>query len=395
MSTRILDEEDIGILVSKQGTNLVVVNSLSDLPAPVAGVITLVDNKTYLFQGVVNIGTNRIALGVSNTIIGIDKSSDGVLYTGTSSLFTGVDQDFSLRDCLVSAPVAGSTVFNLTGTIIKRLEIAGVIFGGCRDLGTITGYDLFVLRNSLISLSYLGLKLGSINEVIIVDNVIEHDNLNDPSCIWFDFLTGSTYDEIITSRNFFNLQSNEVAYRQGTITLNRLGKLFDNTFAASGTSILGGIETDNRWELTNNSGIIDSAPNGVIGFVDNITTTSVTTAWTVINATWLLNSGLKFTMPSNGILRYTGKQPGLIKLIAVLSASGASSYTAEISVYKNGALLTASKMDFSVYTSPEVNVFQVTDTAVENDEYQLRIRRNSGTAITTTVQNASLSAFKI
>ena len=61
-------------------TNLKLIKSLSDFPAPVLGVIDLVDNVDYEINGTVVIGTNQIRRGVSNKIFGLDKSSDKLVY---------------------------------------------------------------------------------------------------------------------------------------------------------------------------------------------------------------------------------------------------------------------------------------------------------------------------
>jgi len=62
-----------------QGLGLVLVKSLADFPTPVAGVITLVASTVYHIGGIVDIGSNRIVLAATNSIVGTSRLNDRLL----------------------------------------------------------------------------------------------------------------------------------------------------------------------------------------------------------------------------------------------------------------------------------------------------------------------------
>jgi hypothetical protein len=374
------------------------IRTLNDFPAPVAGVITLENNVPYLIQGSVSLGTNRIVLGTSNTILGMDKSDDKLIYTGTSALFTGTNKDFSLRYITISTPIAGASVFNLTGTNTNNFEFKDNIFGGCKSLGIIDGFNVLVFQKNFITLCDQGIQIGTTasDDLIIIDNYIVN-NTNTVGCKFFDILTGASLSDIVISRNYFGTQSNETAINVGTITLTEYGKMLDNTFHIIGTSVVGVSYASTGWLFQGNSDVLNTVANGQIGFVDNATTTSVNNTFISIAGTWVLKTGAnKFDSPSNGILRYIDKEPATLRLVANLCAFGASSYTCEMSMYKNGVLQNESKMGFTIYTAREfVTITFLDNNAVQNDQYELRIRKTTAGAVTTTVIDTGLSAFKL
>ena len=72
-------------------TRRVVVNSISDLPTAVSGVITLADNTLYLQSDDVSISTSRFLMGQNTVYSGIDSLVVELSYVGTLPLFTFID----------------------------------------------------------------------------------------------------------------------------------------------------------------------------------------------------------------------------------------------------------------------------------------------------------------
>ena len=65
--------------------NVVFINELSDLPDPVGGVITLLDNLTYYFTTDIDLVGNRLVLGSDTTILGASSENCSITSTGLSA----------------------------------------------------------------------------------------------------------------------------------------------------------------------------------------------------------------------------------------------------------------------------------------------------------------------
>jgi hypothetical protein len=154
------------------------------------------------------------------------------------------------------------------------------------------------------------------------------------------------------------------------------------------------------WTMDGNTGIPNANADGLIGFTNNATTTSVSTVWIMPAGTYSLGtSPSKFDMPSNGVLRYIGKTPAKIRFIAVISARVATgTISTELGIVKNGAASPPSGVEigFTSYTSKESCTVVYTDaTAVMNDTYNVVIRRNTAGTSTFTVEDIQLTAISI
>ena len=234
--------------------NWVLVKSLSDLPTPVAGVITLANNTTYQINGAIVVGTNQIKRGVSNTIFGLDKSDDKLIYTGSSDMFiNGANEDITIRNITITANTAGAKVFNWTGST-NKIEIHDVIFGGCRDLGSITGGALLVWRNNLQTLNYNGILFNSIGDLAIVDNYII-DNVSTHTGIT---LGATTFETILIARNHVEALATQTSLNISNSIVVTSATLSLNLFEGAGTYLTGINHTKLNWSFTSNVGIANT-----------------------------------------------------------------------------------------------------------------------------------------
>lgn len=262
-----LDSEKQALLVS--GTNIkthkgksilgsgelyvstILVQSLADFPAPIANVITLADNVAYQINGSVNIGANRIVLGVSNKIFGFDKSNDKIISTITAAaMITGSNKDVSITFLTLANVGTTSTTFNITGTT-NNTQVTDCIFGSCVSLGTISGGNVVILNNNFITGCTGGLTVsGTINEVVLADNLWV-DNSSTITCIT---LTSGTYIEAKVSRNIFKLTSGQTALLLADAVVATNAVVENCDFSGAGTYISGVNFTSPVWLLRSNRG---------------------------------------------------------------------------------------------------------------------------------------------
>lgn len=234
--------------------NTVTITKLADFPAPVTGNITLENNIAYRINGAVNIGTNTITIGTSNIIFGVDKSNDQLIYTGTSGMIIGTNQDFSLSSLTVAAITAGGSVFNMTGSTNKT-EIRDCIFANCKSLGTINGGDLLAWRTNVMTLNSAGLTLqGTWGHVAIADTFW----INNSSTITCITIPSGTFTELKITRNIFNVVSTQTALNIaiGVVVTNGVIEICD--FIGVGTYLTGINFTVPNWILKDNRGISNS-----------------------------------------------------------------------------------------------------------------------------------------
>jgi hypothetical protein len=245
--------------ITENGTE-VNVTSLSDLPTPVAGVITLTDNVTYRIKGLVAIGTNRIEFGVSNTIVGVDKSNDGFLYTGTGSLFSCTNRTLSIVNIIMVAP--SGTFFNFTNTTAFSIQVRDCITAQ-GNLGTINGGDIVAFNNNVVSpLSGSGLVFtGTFDKIAIASNFFENVSANEQ--VYFN---SATCDIIKIVDNDFETNVVGIRVETTTITSNGGGSIVSNGFSGTGSPIVG-IDTDTElWILAGNG---DKVTSTVLGLSPN------------------------------------------------------------------------------------------------------------------------------
>ena len=131
--------------------NIVEVTQASDLPA------TLVANTTYVIRGTISTAT-AITVSSGNAVIGLNRTIDNIVYTGTGDLFTVTDEDFSIRNLGLKATNATGKVLdatNITAAIAdnygrtKVLELQNLLISGSTNVWIIRGFELVDVGNCL------------------------------------------------------------------------------------------------------------------------------------------------------------------------------------------------------------------------------------------------------
>jgi hypothetical protein len=121
----------------KTRNNFVLVQSTADLPAPVAGVVTLVAGVTYEINGTI-VMTNKINLN-GCYLIGKDANNDKLIYTpGSGELFTGT-KGGTVKNLTLVANTTGSKLFNLDMGATDNLIFRDNIVASCKDIGRVKG----------------------------------------------------------------------------------------------------------------------------------------------------------------------------------------------------------------------------------------------------------------
>jgi hypothetical protein len=218
-----------------QFNNTKIIKSITELPTPTGSIIYVADNTTYFANGLVNLGTCSISMSSSPLFTGRDKSDDGFLYTGTGSMFISNNKSFSIRDMVIVTTHPSSSIFNVTSSLNNQIEIAGNIFK-CNSIGSINGGQVNIFRNNYITGSSNGIIFKGNNDLLtIVDNVYQG---NSGTITAVTIPTGS-FQQIIISRNHFDMDTNQTALNITSSLVNTSGKIIDCSFEGSGSRLVG------------------------------------------------------------------------------------------------------------------------------------------------------------
>lgn len=285
----------------------IVIRALADLPAPVAGVITLADNTNYEVNGTVNIGNNRIVCGIANSITGVNRQVDQIISTTTGDMFT-VDSAVTPRGPLTFGNV---TVQCPNGRMLNIIKTT-LVFGDCgvrstKIWGAIVDAPGVLIRNCGIQngaitqngLSFTGVANGFLQ---FYDNVCRQNAgilLNLGTAIFNDIKMDRNIIELLAGQTF-------CAGAAASANLIQAGQFSEHNFFGAGTPISGISPADAKWFFTDNVGQANTALiigygeslaeslNNTANFVNKLTlnvTPSATVLGTIFELGWYFEYG--------------------------------------------------------------------------------------------------------
>lgn len=299
------------------------VNSVSDLPTPIAGVITLAANTTYFLANDINVSANRFVFSDRSILRGLESLNITLTYTGTGDLFTMSNVTSRVGDMTVSA--TSGRLFNWTDTLGLELRVVN-LQSTSAQYGTFTG-ALSILRFTNVSPVFTtgGLTFaGSWASVLW-----EVSGAGVLGGTFFDLGT-ATFNSILVDKTLMTLAAgttflsgladsgNILAGGVGTVLLTRIG--------GTGTPLSGITVDDALWEFFHNDEIADTRPDGLLSMQGNTTETVIATATVpvLVAGTWVVERASQFTGDVNGRLTYNGGKPVTVPITAGVSAEPAS-----------------------------------------------------------------------
>lgn len=238
-------------------SNKVIVKSINDFPAPVSGVITLADNTTYLINGTINIGTNRIVVGIKNTIRGEDRQNDILISSTPDTMFTmdnSIVRKLTLIFDTLTLKATAGTLINATGGSSDQVTFITVTVSSSLTGGTFSGVAFSMRISSLSSaFSINGFTFTGTNTAL---------TFRDSSCsnnagTLFDLST-SIISVIRMSRNSINISTGQIFFNATSLTLNTAAQIALNLFLGLGSYIIGANSSSIGWKFTNNINTTDT-----------------------------------------------------------------------------------------------------------------------------------------
>jgi len=372
---------------------LVIVNAMSDFPAPSAGVITLAADTFYI------IGTDlataeRFALSANVGISSLYTNGPELDYTGTGAMFTGTGVDLVITNARVKA--AAGTLLDLTGgfcridnsTIVatakdgKMTDIVGLVVNRCSFLDSDDGFEfLGTAAAAVLSLSKLRyVTTSATNEFVDLGTIV--------------FSSFEIMDIV------FDTPAGAIAIKGATgsanIATDKLALITSCEFDPDMTVLSGIATTDFRFEFQANSGLIDSFKAADTFITATQTVTIVTqSVFVVINGgSWSSDVASRFTASAAGLLTYISEIDAtfLVSGVSTIEKTAGGTDVLEMRVCKNGTTV-AKSGSFTETATPATVSSQALITLTAGDTLELAVANNSSTGnIDVNVANLTVRA---
>lgn len=315
-----------------------VVGALSDLPAPVAGAISLVPGDTYLLTRIVDLAGAWIVVPPNTTILGTSSENSGIRSTGLAAdqaLIVGTGT-LPMRNISLSAPLvldlsaeAPTDALDWTGVNIVDSEI-----------GTIVGYGNVVFNLCAFINSASLIFNGNVGSIVATSTLFS-------AAVGATMLTlpsGLTITRRIriTSSPFIVPVGSIGIYADASLTIPNEAYILENpNFSGGGTYTVGIPYSDNRAAWGAGVGVPASASVGNAYMEANATATTITTAGTFVKVAGVTIAGAitqRFSHADNR-LTYTGASTRSFAVEAIVSLTSGANNSISVAVFKNGAVV--------------------------------------------------------
>ena len=373
----------ISTTTSTASSNTVIVNSITDLPTAIAGVITLVGGTNYFISSDIST-SNRFVLGSGTVISSNDGYGTTLTYTGTGDMFTFVNGLSGVKE--IGLRCANGTLFNSSAVTSGNLLLRWLFMYEVKNLGTInapsTGiYDCFIQLHtgqgftvsggSNVRLNMETLTIASTTSATSVFMDLDgatFTSLNINGIIFLSTTAGQVF--LTGSASGANLNTDVIGF-VSKVTING---------AMSGLSTI--TNNDAGWDFTDNNKIGDTRPIAMMSMNATATTTIATINTPVIvNGVFSDAESSLYTISSAGRITYNGKRPqssDVTASITFISSSGTNTF--EFYVAKNGTPITQSGISREVTSTVSGNISLVWDLPmIENDYIEIWVANTTGT----------------
>ena len=279
--------------------DFVFVDSTGDLPAPVAGVITLGDNVTYFFTRTVDLLGDRLVAGQNTTILGGSSENCRIKSTGlgATALITS-NYSLPMRNITIEADVA----LDLDGDgVTTALDWSGVNFTDCGTVGTIKDYSNFIMADSAF-LNSGGLTFDGTIGTIGFSQCLFNCNTTNTVFNLLSTLTITRRFRIIYS-SFIVLAGETGIDVDALATIPTESYILDTVNFSGGGTYLSGVDyTSNKSLFINCTNITNTAVNGQLYMQSNATATVISAPSTfekVLGTTTASPDNSKFSHSNN------------------------------------------------------------------------------------------------
>lgn len=347
-------------------SEFVFVSEKTDLPLPVAGVITLEPNYTYFFTQTVDLTGDRLVCGQNTTILGGSSENCRIKSTGLigTALITST-ASLPIRNITIEANVALN--LNAASPTTDALDWFGVNFTDCATVGTIANYSNVIFQDSAFlnsgNLTFDG-TMGTIGATQCLFNC----NASGTVFILAPTLTVTRRFRFVYS-SFVVLSGEKGIDTTPSPTIPDDGFILNYcNFSGGGTYLDGFDYTSVKSLFINNVGIVNTSNVGHNYMINNTTDTTIgipnVNVWVkAAGATTLgIGSSPKWTQPVTNRLLYGGIIATDFVYNAVGTIQSASvNQVISVGIAKNGVIQAESEITVRTATSNQPYPFALQD----------------------------------
>lgn len=381
-------------------TKTVNINTISDFPEAVSGVITLAPETDYFITNDIST-SNRFAFGNDTQIRSVGTGTISLNYTGPDTMFTGVDVSIRIADIKLSCPNGQLLSFSNSPGNEKTSNVFldTVTVEDCDKAGVLDSLFALYIHASEFSrvrttgFEFLGAAQGfGYIDVLWVDHVIDAGSMYDLGTTVFDGISISNHINFLNGfSSFVSGSANSANIAAGSVGIITLGR-----FNGSGLPLDIITPSDNSWDMKLNEGIADTKAAALLTLRDNNTQTSIDTNVPIkVAGTWTVEKSAQFEADTTGTAIYRATKPsGEITITISGSARMVTGQPDNIAVYVaiNGSIIANSGVPVDI---PAGGVGIPFSTVIwqaelqEGDSVEMWIEnQNDGTNVV--VQNATI-----
>ena len=337
---------EVNNVYSGLSNNFIFVSSISDLPAAVAGVITLAANVTYFITTDLDLEGDRLVSNSDTTIIG--GSSENCTLTST-----GLGVGVPLLTIEWTTPIRHisfvdvDTAVSVDGTSrVVALDWTGVNFVNVPNSILIDTCDNIIFTKGAF-LNSSGIDLdGTIGTPAFNQCLFDTPASSNRLFTLSATLVITRRFRVTYSSFIIKAGAIGISYQAG-VTIPNSSLILDTCNFAGAGNYLGGVShEDNVALFTDNVGIINSREIGQYFMNGNSTATTVAATGVAYKVAGTTTNGAltsKFTHANNR-LTYVGAIDKIFKVTATLSVESGNNNVIGIYIAKNGVLITDSEM---------------------------------------------------
>lgn len=330
--------------------NRVAINTLSDFPTSVAGVITLAADTDYILGAPLSTA-DRFVVSDNTQVSSTSFLHNTLTYTGSATMFTGVDVSFRTNECRFSAPTG--TIFNLQHTVAAthQVNFRSIVVENCAKWGTFGNCLSVVHSNCAMLAGTDGLSLTGTN--ILVD-IFQYGQQTAGGAGFIGIDLGTSVNTIIAIANHQVISTVAGATgisglaSNGNVPSGSIARVAISAYIGSITPLVGITVDDVRWEFRGNDGIDNTQPDAIVSLTGNATATTISASSTdgtnavKLAGTWVVESNSHFTADTTGKITYDGEKTlaSPIDVHVVIEPSTGTNKDLAIYIAKNGTTIT-------------------------------------------------------
>jgi len=367
-------------------TKTIQVFSISDFPAPAAGVITLASDTEYRLMNDVS-SANRYILGEGTVLSATDPELITLEYTGAGTMFTATDKNFYFRGLGVKC--TSGTAFNIEST--SGLHHCELYFTNLNvaNVGDFDGMALIEFAFGEWTVSTQGITFTNNITSLAIDTI----NLTIAAGAGNGINFGAaTFDDIYIHRVVFDIDSTGYcimgAASSANINAGGLGQVLSCKQLGS-AGFLNTISVfDNLWEFSHNADVVDSEDAIVAYHGGGTIAIAALGTPVIIGATWTIAEAHRFSGTAGGRFTYNGKGAHVEVSCSISASIAAATDICTYFLYKNGSPIAGAAIKSSFTNGTTTNICLTWSLELANGDYLELWGQNDDTSADLTITNA-------